>query len=211
MNKTYQASLSLVLPSQECQKCHQTSSQSHSAFNNIWFYCQKCEIYTKWNHGTILQTSNLSPSHIDVLLEMFLTNKTPSDALDILAYSFVNQSLNITTIRRYFLIFCNVVLDYYEEQMSYILLENDVEIDETHLFREKKSSAPHRPYKLSSVWLFGAKQRNSKKFILIPLKDRKEDRLISIIRKHVKLGSNIYSDSFSVYVNNHRKESKLQR
>ena len=122
MNKTYQASLSLVLPSQECQKCHQTSSQSHSAFNNIWFYCQKCEIYTKWNHGTILQTSNLSPSHIDVLLEMFLTNKTPSDALDILAYSFVNQSLNITTIRRYFLIFCNVVLDYYEEQMSSVCL-----------------------------------------------------------------------------------------
>ena len=95
--------------------------------------------------------------------------------------------------------------------MSYILLQNDVEIGETHLFREKKSSAPHRHYKLSSLWIFGAKQRNSNKFFLFPLKNRKEDVLIPIIRKHIKIGSNIYSDSFAVYVNNKTKESKLQR
>ena len=95
--------------------------------------------------------------------------------------------------------------------MNYILLENEVEIDESHLFREKKSSAPHRHYKLSSVWIFGAKQRNSSKFFIIALKNRKEETLIPLIRKHIKIGSTIYSDSFSVYVNNKTKQSKLQR
>jgi len=62
----------------------------------------------------------------------------------------------------------------FEKQMEYMLLEKEIEIDETYLFREKKSSAPHRPYKLSSIWLFGLKQRNNNKFLLIPLKQRTE-------------------------------------
>jgi len=95
--------------------------------------------------------------------------------------------------------------------MDYMLLENEVEIDETHLFREKKSSAPHRGYKLSSIWLFGMKQRNSSKFFVIPVEDRKEETLIPIIRRHVKARSTIYSDSFAVYVNNYQKESKLSK
>jgi len=142
---------------------------------------------------------------------MFVSNKTPKDAYEVLGFDFVNQSLNINTTRRYFTIFCSIVLDYYQKEMSSILLENEVEIDETHLFKEKNSSAPHRFYKLSSIWIFGAKQRNSSKFILFPLKNRKEEALIPLLRKHIKIGSSIYSDSFSVYVNNKRKESKLQR
>jgi len=64
--------------------------------------------------------------------------------------------------------------------MTHTLLENDVKIDKNHIFREEKSSAPHRKYKFSSIWLFGAKQRNSTKFILIPLKDRKEETFIQL-------------------------------
>ena len=145
------------------------------------------------------------------MLLLFLSNKTPSEALDSIKFSLPQETIHITTVRRCFLIFCNIVLDYYENQMNYILLENEVEIDESHLFREKKSSAPHRHYKLSSVWIFGAKQRNSSKFFIIALKNRKEETLIPLIRKHIKIGATIYSDSFSVYVNNKTKQSKLQR
>ena len=95
--------------------------------------------------------------------------------------------------------------------MNHLLLEKEVEIDESHLFREKKSSTPHRQYKHGHIWLFGAKERNSSKFFIIALKNRTEATLIPIIRKHIKIGSTIYSDSFSVYVNNNRKESKLQK
>lgn len=61
----------------------------------------------------------------------------------------------------------------------------------------------------SSVWLFGMKQRGANRFIILPLKNRKEETLIPIIKRHVKRGSTLYSDSFSVYVNNRQKVSKL--
>jgi len=201
-----------LIPSyQHCEKCSQLLSQSHWAFGNKWFYCTSCEVYTRWDKGTKLEKSKISGINIEMLLKMFLANKTPKDASDVLGFDFVDQNLNLNTIRRHFTIFCTVVLDYYQKQMSYILLENEVEIDETHLFKEKNSSAPHRSYKLSSIWIFGAKQRNSSKFILFPMKTRKEEDIVPLLRKHIKIGSKIYSDSFSVYVNNKRKESKLQR
>ena len=56
-------------------------------------------------------------------------------------------------------IISQITLAYYQEQRKYVLLEKDIEIDETHLFREKKSYAPHRCYKNSSIWIFDMKQR----------------------------------------------------
>jgi len=43
------------------------------------------------------------------------------------------------------------------------------------------------------------------------LKNCKEEILIPPLRKHIKVDSNIYSDQFTVFVNNRSKESKLQR
>jgi len=43
------------------------------------------------------------------------------------------------------------------------------------------------------------------------LKNRKEENLIPIIRRHIKLGTTVYTDSFSVYVNNYQKISKLEK
>lgn len=201
----------IVAKSQRCSKCWNELFVSHLVFGNTLFYCDQCQIYTPWNWNTKLAKCQLQLTQIEKLIAIFLSNKTPKDAFDVLNFSFVNDSININTIRRYFTVFCNVLLDYYQREMNYVLLENEVEIDESHVFREKKSKAPHRRYKNSSIWIFGIKQRNSSKFILVQLKDRREETLISIIRKHVKIGSTIYSDSFSVYVNNKQKESKLQR
>jgi len=203
---------SILIPQEKnCQKCFNSSLEAHIVFNDMWFYCNKCQIFTKWSHKSKLENSKLSSSVIERLLFLFLGNKTPSEAIDAIKFALPDEKIHLTTIRRYFTIFCSIVLDYYENQLNFILLENEVEIDESHLFREKKSSAPHRHYKLSSVWLFGAKQRNSSKFFLIPLKNRKEETLIPLIRKHIKIGATIYSDSFSVYVNNKTKQSKLQK
>ena len=206
-----QTSLNLIAETQNCSKCNKSCSRSFNVSSEIWFYCEYCEIYTKWSYGTKLQFCKLNSCLIEKLLTLFLANKTLCKALDLLKTPCNGETVHITTVRRYFTTFCHVVLDYYHQETEYILLEKDVEIDETHLFREKNSSAPHRRYKLSSVWIFGAKQRNSSKFFLIPLKNRKEETLVPIIRKHIKVGSNIYSDSFSVYINNKTKESKLQR
>ena len=210
-SQTQNPSLAIIPQIQKCQKRSKPCCPSHIIFSEVQFYCDACQIYTKWNFNTKLESSVLHSSLIEKLLLLFLANKTPTEALQTLTFSLNEKVIHITTVRRYFTNFCELVLDFYQNNMKHLLLEQDVEIDESHLFREKKSSAPHRQYKLRSIWLFGMKQRNSSKFLLIPLKDRKEDTLIPIIKRHVKVGSNIYSDSFSVYVNNKTKESKLQR
>ena len=116
----------------------------------------------------------------------------------------INSKLNINTIKSYFTLFCQITL--LKTDGVYASWKRNWD-RRTHLFREKKSPASHRPFKLSSIWLFSLKQRNNDKFVLIPLKKGTEDALIPLIKKHVKIKSTIYSDSFSVYANNYKKES----
>jgi len=196
---------------QKCWKYEKVIFQKRELNNHTWFACEQCQTLTVWNHRTTLEKCRLYRSQIEKLILIFLDHKSAKEAFDILKYDFVDDPININTIRKYFTKFCMIALDFYEEEMQYVLLEDEVEIDETHLFKEKKSSAPHRPYKLSSIWLFGIKQRKSKKFFIIPLKERTESVLIPLMRKHIKIYSTIYSDSFAVYVNNKRKESKLAK
>jgi len=102
-------------------------------------------------------------------------------------------------------------MEFYIEELDYLLFDNDVEIDESHLFKPKLSSAVHRTLSLSSVWLFGICQRDTKRFIIFPVSSRDETNLLKIIFKFIKVGTTIYSDCFSCYVNNHSfpKKSKL--
>ena len=106
---------SIMVPKfQNCQKCSNSCYETHIIFNDTWFYCSVCQIYTKWNHQTKLQKSKLNSSLIEKLLLLFLSNKTPSEALDSIKFSLPQETIHITTVRRCFLIFCNIVLDYYE-------------------------------------------------------------------------------------------------
>ena len=49
------------------------------------------------------------------------------------------------------------------------------------------------------MWVFGMLERESNRIILYPVNDRKKETLIPLIRKHVKVGSTIYSDGWSAH------------
>jgi len=53
------------------------------------------------------------------------------------------------------------------------MLEGIIELDETHLFSEKKTHAISRPYALSSIWLVGLRKRETKEFFIIPVVEMK--------------------------------------
>lgn len=147
---------------------------------------------------------------------MFMKKKSCSDTLDLLEVlncSEEERRLNKNTVTHYFDFFGRITLSYYLTKLNTALLDGIIEIDETHLYTPKKSQAPHRSYSLASVWLFGMKDRTTKKFLVIPLLSRKEEIITRLIRRFIKIGSQIYSDSFSAYVNNKSfpKESKLAK
>jgi len=159
-----------------------------------------------------LVTSKISMGKIEKLLVLFLDNKTAQEANNILKYHFINEKVNIKTVHRYYEIFNLVVYDYVDKIMNSTLLEGEIEIDETYLFKEKKSKAPHRPYKNKSQWLFGMRKRGTSQFIVFPVQERDQKTLEWFILKHIRIHSTIYSDCYSVYVNNRTfpKKSKLK-
>jgi len=75
---------------------------------------------------------------------LFVDKRTPSEVESILKYDFIDQQLNLKTIQHYFSIFNRIRMDLYLEELDCIMLENEVEIDESHLFKTKPSFAAHR-------------------------------------------------------------------
>jgi len=108
--------------------------------------------------------------------------------------------------------FSCIALQYYNEVHENCLLEGEIEIDETKLYKKKVSYAPARPYSYDDIWLIGFKERNSQRFLIFPTDDKGSSVFIPLLIVHVKLKSTIYTDGFSVYVNTRKfpHESKLQ-
>ena len=91
-------------------------------------------------------------------------------------------------------------------------LTGEVEIDETLIFKMKKTKAKrYRRYTIPTMWLIGMIERETKKFIIVPVKTRDREALIPILFKYVSCKATIFTDCYSVYVNNRKtlKESML--
>ena len=90
-------------------------------------------------------------------------------------------------------------------------MTGEIEIDETHLYKVKHFQRFGRKYKMQYIWIVGLKERKSGLVLLFPTLKRDQQKIMNIILKHVEIHSTIYSDSFSVYVNNRKfpAESKL--
>lgn len=208
-----ESSFSLLPKYKKCWKCNVFTFNIRFINGIHYFLCKKCDNLILWNDKTCLSQSKIHVQDIEILLTLFLDNKTASETYSIIHYSFVQKTMNIKTIRRYFEIFNMIIYNYVEDKMSTAFLEGEIEIDETHLFKVKKSSAPHRPYSNSSQWLFGLRKRGCSDFIIFPVTKRDSKTLDPILLKHVSINSIIYSDSYSVYVNNQTlpKQSKLEK
>lgn len=205
------AHLQLIPTTKQCKICQKVLTNIQVIQGDYFFYCFECFVYTSWSHQTLLSGNRIPPKTIENLISMFAKKKTPGDAA--LIFKFLSTHVNENTIKRYFRIFNLIALAHYEQQLNSILLEGEVELDESHLVKEKKSFAPHRSYQLSSIWIFGIKKRDSKAkaFVIVPVESRDCATLLPYILKHIKLGTTIYTDSYTVYVNNNKfpRESKL--
>ena len=204
-------SCELVPRAKKCKKCQKMLLSFNFSEGEKYFWCKFCSLETYWAYETILERAKISSTQLEILLQIFLNKQTAKDAYIHFSIGFSQEILSLNTIRRYFSIFSYIVLEFYCRQLKTKMLFGDIEIDETHLFREKPSFAPYRNYQLSDIWLFGLKERKTKEFIVVPVKSRDEATLIKILLRHARVKSTIYSDCYSVYVNNHTfpKKSKI--
>ena len=193
-----------------CSKCSRLAYKVQIIEEEVFFECANCQTVTKWTYQTVLRRSRISFDLIEKLVVFYLDRKTPLDVFSILKYNFIANSVNLKTIISYFSLFDRIVMKFYLQELDCLLFEDEVEIDESYLFKPKKSYAPHRNY-ANGQWIFGIFQRKSSRFIIFPITSREQNNLHNVIFKFIKTGTTIYSDSFSVYVNNRvfPKKSKL--
>ena len=165
-----------------------------------------------WRDKTPLQRSKVSYKDLMRLIDLFVQNKSPSQASDIFNDSIFESSLNRNTISRYFKMLGRIAFLYYQQKLHSILLDGEVEVDETVVFKPKRTYARrYRRYKLRNMWLLGMIERGSKRFVIIPIKNRNETTLMMSILKFVNCNATIFTDCHSVYVNNRKtpKESRV--
>ena len=194
----------LLLPAYlNCKICRIYIYEQFWNEGDCYYWCKSCQLFTKWNNYTSLCSIKIKLPILETIIYMFVNLKSAKDTLDFLKMDFTQ--LNIKTVRRFYKLLGKICHYYYSLYLSNAQLKGHVEVDETHLYKEKKTSAFHRSYSTKSVWLFGMRNRDKSSFIILPVYCRNKETLIPIIEKYIKKGSTIYSDSFSVYVNNYTK------
>jgi len=179
--------------------------------DNYYYYCKYCSLFTKWTYFSIISKSQLSFNLFEKILFCYIQNKGLKDTLDYMKTHFKDNTFNKNTINHYFQVFNKITIKYYEEKLNTIMFDGSVEIDESFLYRIKRTKAIRKRYNSKSCWLFGIIQRETREFVIIPVLTRDEETLIPLILKYVQIGATIYSDCFSTYLKNNvfPKESKL--
>jgi len=207
-----QLNIASIIPFyKRCRICSHILFHPLRIQDQYYFYCNFCKDYTKWTDKTLLHHSKISFSVLEKLILCYIRNKSIKDILESLKEHFPTNSLAKNTVLHYMDIFNQTAVHYYKTKLNTITFNGHVEIDETFLFKMKKTKAKHRTYS-RSLWLFGIIQREDHQFVIIPTYSRDESTLLPLMLKHIKIGATIYSDCFSTYVNNHvlPKKSKLE-
>lgn len=136
-----------------------------------------------------------------------------------MTYNLINSALeenhpkiSLSTIKFPYKKLRIIISNYVKQKMTNLLLDGAVEIDETLIYRKKiQGNSQSRPRKIQ-IWLIGIVSRINKEFIVYQITQRNEQTMIPLILKHVAFNSEIYTDSYSVYVNNRcrPKRSRLE-
>ena len=204
--------LKIIPETKSCPDCNSVLIFPKYKDLDFYYYCYQCFEWINWRKGTILKRTTILYTNFERLLLLFVQNKSTSDAISFFEDPLLNFQLSKSTVKKYFSMFSDITFSYYKQRLNATMLEGRVELDETLVFKPKKTKAKrHRCYNLPATWLVGMIERDTKKFIIIPVLVRNDSSLISIILKYIKSRSIIYTDCHSVYVNNRifQKESRL--
>ena len=211
--KKYLNNCGLLKQTKICSKCgHSLSRINKNLGITHKFQCNYCNSYQSEFSNTLFVGMKISLQKFFIILHYFISNQTPKTALEYFKISYKDAGVSLNTIKTYYRKFLFLMAKHVKSEMDQILFDNEVEIDETLVYKKKTRDSFGRPRKIK-IWIFGIKDHNSKKFVLYTLNQRTRAILLGKIIKHISLNCIIYSDSFSVYVNNRSipKKNHLER
>ena len=166
---------------------------------DIFLICSACINEMPIFKNTMFEKLLLCDIFVFLLIFLFVTNSTIQEIAKIL--KLMNIKCSRKTLFYYYKKLLIISNKFYENTNNYILMNGEMEIDESHFYIKKKSKAVSRNYKSNNLWVFAIKKRNSEECFVQILRNRKASTIHPLIIAHIKKYSTIYSDCFGTYVN----------
>ena len=130
---------------------------------------------------------------------MYLEHIPIKNVINLSGGSF-NKNLSRNTVFQYLKMLSVIIFYFMRNMHNSIVFEGPVEVDETLLYKLRKGRRG-RLIK-TKIWVLGIIDRITNKCIFYPLKRRMKWKVLSLIFRHLRPGATIYTDCFSIYVNN---------
>ena len=192
-----------ILPrSVNCPKCGDILNTLSKNNNSLTFRCNKksCEKRVHLTKNTWFEGRKISLEKTLVLTYCFVVKASYAFAIrETSGPHYGNVTTSSETVADTF--------SYCREVCSHILLERNqgviggpnctVEIDEGKFGKRKYN----RGRVIDGQWVLGGICRETKECFFVPIDDKKEETLLSLIEKHVAPGSIVNTDCFSSYQN----------
>ena len=155
--------LKIVPQWKQCNICNSFMIYPQYKDLDFYFYCHQCCQWISWRKGTCLSRTTITYTIFERLLLLFVQNKSASDAISFFEDPLLDIQLSKFSVRKYFAIFTEIAYSYYEQKINCTMLQGKVELDETLVFKPKKTKARrHRSYNLPATWLVGMIERETK-------------------------------------------------
>jgi transposase-like protein len=191
------------LINRECPHCTSPDIQIISLCSKTGtshFRCRTCITESTDRTRTFFAQSKIPYSQWLIGCLYFCEGFTTSQTLRLMHRNFPQRKISLAAVRTVFDGLERALHPFALDEMKSLFLSGPVELDETLLYKLKRG---YRGRLIKTkIWLFGIKCRKTKKFVLYPMARRNRFRVMSIIQKHVREMSVIYTDCFSIYVNN---------
>ena len=190
-----------ILNTQICPRYWRNSTIQKRTSISIQYRCYSCLTDYSTNSGTFLDKAKLSTAKFMLIFNYYLDEFTVKQTLKLIRQNIPNAKANVKTVRRWFQKLDLLISPFIQREMTNQRFDGEVEIDETLIYRVKKSLARGRPIR-NRFWLFGIKSRVNKRFVIYATRFRDRDTLTRLILRHVERYSIIFTDCYSIYVNN---------
>ncbi|KAG0425188.1 hypothetical protein DMUE_6051 [Dictyocoela muelleri] len=141
--------------------------------------------------GTIFEKSKIRPGTLMKLIWCYCSRAT-------LCNTASDCGLGLKSVSKWFKFLDNIILEYRSDQNRKIGgLGHIVEIDETHLFKNKRRIG--RRNVGESYWVVGGLDRNTGRYFLEVTTRRNRSNLHDIIRENVEVGTKVITDEWRGY------------
>ena len=148
------------------------------------------------------------PRLFDIALTLWCMSQRSQVAARV-THRFAHTCYSSSTMSKYQALFRDASSHFVQTKVHpYLTLRGGVEIDESKVSSRKFASAGGT---VSVRWIFGMVCRKTKISIIYSIRDKKIENLVPLLKKHIKPGTHIFTDSHMSYCSSTLGTSKLSK